>query len=186
MTILRLKILTIVILLSASNYGYAESNFDFFFKTDNKYKDVIVQEVISADTIIIENNFKNGEKIKLIGLKAPEAPKKEKVQRSEYGFEVKKKVTPYTSIEEKAFEFTNNYLKGKHVRLEFDAEKQNENFIPIAYVFFTEEDTLINAEILRQGYANLHIVQPNTKYADQLRQAYQEARREKRGLQGEY
>ncbi len=43
----------------------------------------------------------------------------------------------------------------------------------------------LNAEILRQGFANLSIRPPNMKFAKELREAYREARAEKRGLQGQ-
>ncbi|MBF0510702.1 MAG: thermonuclease family protein, partial [Candidatus Omnitrophica bacterium] len=53
-----------------------------------------------------------------------------------------------------------------------------------AYVYLPEGQ-MANAELLRKGFVRLRIVPPNVKYADKLRQAYQEAKREKRGLEGE-
>jgi endonuclease YncB( thermonuclease family) len=48
-----------------------------------------------------------------------------------------------------------------------------------------DNELFVNAEILRQGFAFLQIRPPNTKYSKELREAYTEARLEKRGLQGE-
>jgi endonuclease YncB( thermonuclease family) len=44
---------------------------------------------------------------------------------------------------------------------------------------------MANAELLRMGFVKLRIVPPNVKHEQQLRAAYQEAKKEKRGLQGE-
>ena len=182
---------TIVFLLSNIFFcsaAFGESNFDFFFKTAEQYKDVVVKEVLSADTIRLQG--KVGEKdelIRLIGLRAPEPPKKktEDIKRNEYGLVIKEPVSPLTPLEKKAFEFVRELLEGRHVRLEFDVEKNSEDHKTLAYVFLLENDTFVNAEILRHGFAYLSIHPPNMKYAEKLRKAYQEARAQQKGLQGE-
>jgi endonuclease YncB( thermonuclease family) len=136
--------------------------------------------VLSADRI----ELKNREMIKLIGLKAPHAPKKKKIRRNNHNFIIED-TSPFITIEEKAFSFAKEFLENKLVRIEFDKQKKDEDFHTLAYVFLVDDNTFVNAEILRQGYANLHIQPPNTKYADELRNAYKEARKEKRGLQGD-
>lgn len=166
----------------------AESNIEFFFKTDAQYKDVVVEEIFSTDTFRLEGKLgERGEIIKLIGLRAPKTPKKktEDIKRNEFGIVIKEPVNPLTPIEEKAFEFVKELLVGKHIRLEFDKDKKSEKHETLAYAFLIEDDTFINAEILRHGFAHLSIQPPNTKYADELRDAYKEARREQRGLQGQ-
>ena len=171
-----------------SGLAFGESNFDFFFKNSAQYKDVVVKEIISADRFRLkENPGEKGEIIKLIGLRALKPPKKktEDIKRNDLGIVIKKPVTPLTSIEEKAFEFARELLEGQHVRLEFDADKLSEKHETLAYVFLLEDNIFVNTEILRHGFAHLSIRPPNTKYADELRAAYKEARREQRGLQGQ-
>ena len=170
-----------ILLLLTSNHGkaFAQSRIDQLLGSPHLYQDIVVQEVMSADTIQLET----GEKIKLIGLKAPEPPEKEKTQRDEHGFVIKK-VSSVIPIEEEAFNFVRDLLEGKHVRLEFDYQKRSPEGT-FAYVFLINGNIFVNAEILRQGYADLQIQPSNTKYTEILRQAYQEARREKRGLQAE-
>lgn len=165
----------------------AESNFDFFFKNSNQYKEVVVQEVISTDTFIIENYRKKGETIKLIGLRAPKQPKNKRrnLERDEYGFVIKKKVSPLTTVEEKALIFAKELFEGKRLRLELDVQKNSDDHKTLAYAFIIDEDIFVNEEILRQGFANLRIMPPNKKYAERLRKAYREARKELRGLQAE-
>ena len=171
-----------------SGNAFSETNFDFYFKSAKDYQDVIVEEVRRADTIILKGKIgEKGEVIRLIGIRAPDAPSKKKVtaERDQYGFVQKDPAGPFTPIEEEAFEFVTELLKGKHVRLEFDANKKGEYHYTLAYVYLINDDTFVNIEILRHGYAHLQIRPPNTKYAEKFREAYKEARLEKRGLQGQ-
>jgi micrococcal nuclease len=182
--ILPLLLVTVIFTFSAALSSWAEENtWDFLTLGGGKYQKIKVKKVISADTLILEND----EKIKLIGLKAPEAPKRkiEKEERDQYGFVIEKEVDPATPLQEQAMEFVENLLLQKEVRLEFDLQKKNEKFLTFAYVFLVEGDVFVNEEIIRQGYANLQIQPPNTKYVEKLRDAYRQARQERRGLQSE-
>jgi len=161
--------------------SFSQTNIEFFFGNSEKYKNVVVNKVLSVNSLIL----KNGEKIKLIGLKSHFAPRKEKIERDQFGFEVKKPAEPMIPVEEQAFDYVKNLLEGKHVRLEFDTEKNSPSHKTLAYVFFTDNDLFVNAEILRQGYAHLQIRPPNLKYSEQLRAAYRQAKKEKRGFQNE-
>lgn len=139
----------------------------------------VVERVVSADRLTL----KDGRKIHLIGLNAPQTPRNRDIKRNSYGYVIKE-VNPATTLEERAYDFSKSLLETKTIRLEYDITAKDENFHTLAYVFLPD-GTFANAEILRQGYANLKIVLPNTKYEVLLRAAYQEARQEKRGLQGE-
>ena len=160
-----------------------QTAFEMILGSSAQYKDVTVNEVLSADTFKLEN----GKKIKLIGLRAPKAPKEKKseVERDQYGFRIKETVSLLTPIEEQAFDFVVELLEGNRVRLEFDSNKKDDDNMTLAYAFLIENNIFVNEAILKNGFANLQIRLPNTKYADQLREAYKEARKEKRGLQGE-
>lgn len=166
----------------------SESTFESMFKSSNQYKDVVVQEVINVDTFVIENTLRKGETIKLIGIRGPKEFQKKKdiVKRDRFGFEIKNKAeTPITPMDDQAYEFVRELLEGKHVRLEFDSDKKDDDYKTLAYVFLMDNNTFVNVEILRQGFGYLQISPPNTKYAKQMREAYQEARKEMRGYQGE-
>jgi len=180
------KVILIVLSLNLTQLSFAQSNFQALFGAAREYQDVTVQKVLSTDTIIIENNTQRGKRIKLIGVKSPKNFfEKKKPERDEFGFAVKKEVSPETPIEQRALTYVKNLLEGKKIRLEFDVEKQNQRFETLAYIFLNDDDTFVNATILREGFASLRIRPPNVKYADKLRAAYKEARQEKRGLQGE-
>ncbi len=146
------------------------------FRSLSSKEEGIVDEVLTADTI----RLKNKKIIKLIGLKAPEAPPKRKSERDEFGFIIEEK-DPTKTTEERAFDFTQKLLNQKEVLIEYDVQRRNDSFDLVAYVFL-KDDTFANAEILRQGFAMLSIRVPNTKYEEILRDAYKEARKEKRGL----
>jgi len=179
-----LSVFPMVMILSVFTLDcYSQSNLEFFFGSSSKYDNVEVKRVVAIDTI----ELMTGEKVKLIGLNAPDVPKVIKEEQTKDPFKLvrqqEKIADPRISVEENAFEFSQELLEGQRVRLEFDSVKKHDNFQTLAYVFTLENNTFVNAEILRQGYAQLRITPPNMKYAKELRKAYQEARKHLRGLQ---
>src|SRR5438046_2689607 len=107
-------IISSFLIIAGPQPGHADMAAEFFAKQDQRYNGVIVQEVISADTIIIDDYIKKGEKIRLAGIKAP-APFKEKhttAERDQYGFVIKEEHSPVISIEEEALNFTKKLLEG--------------------------------------------------------------------------
>ncbi len=158
--------------------------FHMAFDNCNRYKDVVVDEVLSVNTF----RLKDGEKVRLIGLRVPKEfvlKKKDKKRRDKYGFVIKEKEPPFTPFNEKAINFVRNLIEGKHVRLEFDVKKTDENYVTLAYAFLIKDNTFVNGEILRQGFAYLSLGPLNKKYEKQLKSAYQEAKRELRGVHGQ-
>lgn len=180
-------LLLIIFIVQPAIWSHANPNpMDIIFHEQSKQKIFTVQSVISADTIIIQDNSRKGTKIKLIGLKAPEPPKRNQslTERDKNGFLIPKTEEPFTSIEKQSFDFAKRMLSGKEIRLEYDTNARGPNFETLAYVFLTENDLFVNAEILRQGFADLQLTPRNKKYNAELRSAYQEAREYKRGIQG--
>lgn len=96
--------------------------------------EAIVKRVVDGDTIVVTYHGKE-EKVRLIGVNTPET------------------VDPRRPVEyfgKEASAFTKNLLPpGTRVRLEFDWEKRDKYGRMLAYVY--KGDTLINAEIIRQG-----------------------------------
>lgn len=140
----------------------------------------VVTEVLRPDLILLES----GQQIRLIGLQAPEPPPRFKIHKDQKGISLPGE-NPESSWEELAYIFTLKFLEGKKVRLEFDSEAKDSQLHTYAYVYLWPDNVFVNEEILKKGFAALQIRPPNTKYAQRLRAAYQEARREKRGLHGE-
>ena len=174
-----MAIILVVLSVFVIQIAYAQSDFEKIFGSLNQKKEVVVERVQGADAF----ETKDGKDFKLIGLKAPAAPKRrEKRERDEFGFVIKEPVDPEVQIEDYCYNFTKDLIEGKRVRLEFDSKKNDADFRTLVYVFLEENDVFINTEILRQGCAHLRIQPGNKKYEEELREAYREGRQEMRGL----
>ncbi|WP_338668709.1 thermonuclease family protein [Pseudodesulfovibrio methanolicus] len=97
--------------------------------------------------------------VRLIGVDAPE-------YRQEYS--------------RKARDFSRRFCRGKTLRLEFDRERRDRYGRTLAYVY--ADGRMLNEELVRAGLAVPLRIKPNTRYCDRIKQAEEEARREKRGF----
>ena len=79
-------------------------------------------------------------------------------------------------------EFTKKLAEGRRVSLEFDTKKRDKYGRLLAHVFISDSRLFLNAEIIKQGYAEPMIIPPNLKYEEYFRNLYYEARKNKRGL----
>lgn len=175
---LRILIVCMSLLLVPVLFSSAEES--IFVKDANSAKKVKVVRLIKSDLVILEN----GQKIRLIGVKGFDAPRKMNRPVDEYGFVIEEETDPTTSLEDSAYEFAQEIMEQKNIRVEYDVKTIDDEGYTLAYVFLMD-GTLVNGELLRHGYAHLHLQPPNLKYADQLREAYREARFEKRGIHAE-
>lgn len=128
---------------------------------------VTVIKIVDGDTFWIDDGSEKGEKIRLIGVDAPESRKTGKKDIGFFGQESK--------------EFLTRLLSGKKVKLEFDVGKYDQYHRTLAYVFL-EDGTFLNAELVKQGYALVMTVPPNIKHATTFLSLQQEARENNRGL----
>jgi micrococcal nuclease len=72
-------------------------------------------------------------------------------------------------------------LRKGHVRVEFDQQiLDSSNKKLLAYVY--ADGILVNAEMIKRGYARAEIIEPNTKYAKLFSQLEKEARENRRGI----
>ncbi len=159
----------------------AESARELFETFSTDYENILVEKVLDADTIVLAT----GETIKLIGIRAPELPPKEKVERNEFGFVIEPPITPETPLEERSLGLARELMENQNVRLEFDTQKKGDDLATLAYVYLPD-GRMVNLELLRQGLVYMHLKAPNLKYEDQFRAAYREARQEKRGFLADY
>ena len=156
-----------------------EKSDSLFLSLSPKNKKSTVAEIKNPGLILLTDK----RHIKLIGLKPLDPPKRKKAKYNEFNILIEEKESPIIEIEKRGYDYTDNLLKGKQIKLEFDRQYRDDQGYILGYVFL-ENGTLVNAEILRQGFADLTITPPNTKYETELRDAYLEARKEKRGIQG--
>ncbi|MFD2200810.1 thermonuclease family protein [Shivajiella indica] len=126
-----------------------------------------ITKFVDGDTFWVKNIAGQEEKIRLIGIDAPEARKTGKKEIGHYGKEAS------ANIE--------RILLGKRVRLEFDVSRYDRYKRTLAYVFL-EDGTFLNAYLVKNGYASVMTVPPNVKYAELFVSLQREARDNKRGL----
>jgi micrococcal nuclease len=116
----------------------------------------MVSHVVDGDTFYC----RDGRKVRLIGMDAPERSQSfGPVARQALG-----KMLPL----------------GTPVRLQVDVAASDQYGRLLAYVWVGS--TLVNEQMVRDGWAVLYTVPPNVKYADRLRRAQNEARSAGTGL----
>ena len=124
-----------------------------------------VTKVIDGDTFWIDEK----EKVRLIGIDAPESRNTGRKKIGYYGKEAKEHLI--------------QFLSGKRVELKFDVGERDQYHRLLAYVYL-EDGTFLNAELVKLGYARVYTVPPNVRHADLFLQMQQEAREQNRGLWG--
>lgn len=122
---------------------------------------VKVTRVIDGDTIEIEG----GERVRYIGIDTPETVDPRKPVQC-FGVEASRK--------------NKELVEGKEVRLEKDITDTDKYGRLLRYVWIG--DTLINLELVKQGFAQSYSYPPDVKYQDDFVKAEREARDAKRGL----
>lgn len=131
---------------------------------DSYYK---ITKVVDGDTFWILNDKDEKEKIRLIGIDAPESKKTGKKEIGYYGKE--------------ATAFAKSFLKDKYVRLEYDVQKLDRYGRTLAYVYL-KDGTFLNDYLVREGYATVATFPPNVKYVDLFIESQSQARMENKGL----
>jgi micrococcal nuclease len=108
-----------------------------------------VSQIIDGDTI----RLSNGEKVRLIGINAPE-------QGQPF----------YNEATEKLREL----IGDEPVTLEKDVDDEDQYGRLLRYIYVNE--TFVNVEMVRQGFAISYPFSPNTKYTDKFEEAQEDAR----------
>ena len=136
-----------------------------------------VRYVVDGDTFLLSN----GEKVRLIGIDAPESRENAKLERDLK--HTRKSKIAVLAMGKQASKFVRRLLKGKKVRLEYDSTLRDDYGRLLAYVYL-EDGTFVNAEIVKAGYAKIMTIPPNVKYASLFSSLQREARENHRGLWG--
>jgi len=124
----------------------------------------LVEQVVDGDTLIIENNIR----IRLLGIDAPESAEC-------FGEESKRQLT--------------GLVLGQEILLEKDQTASDNYDRLLRYVVLHNEnpetdDSLINKELVRGGYAKSVYLKPNRRYLSQFQAAQREAEEEGIGMWG--
>lgn len=111
---------------------------------------VEVLRVVDGDTIEVALDGRT-EDVRYIGVDTPETVKPG---------------TPVQCFGEQASAFNKELVSGERVRLRFDRELRDRFGRLLAYVYVGSK--LVNAELVRGGYARTLEIEPNTAMAEQL------------------
>jgi micrococcal nuclease len=122
-----------------------------------------VVAVLDGDTIVISG----GQKVRYAGLNTPETHHPDKLP--EY-------------CGQEAFEANRRLVAGQTVRLEFDAQRRDKYGRLLAYVYVNS--LFVNAELIRQGYAQVSTYKENQRYHEEFERLQQHAIAARRGLWG--
>jgi endonuclease YncB( thermonuclease family) len=173
-----LRLLLIFFFLSVPAWGADNSNDLFNFS--KKQDEALVVKVVASDLIVLED----GRHVKLIGVESAGPPPRKSVKYDEKGRVIEQAEEPTIPLEEQALTYARDLLENKKVKLEYDTDGGD---IASGYLYayvYLPDGRMANVELLRMGFVNLRIIPPNVKHEDKLRVAYQEAKKEKRGLEG--
>lgn len=138
-----------------------------------------VTEVIDGDTF----RLNNGEKVRLLGIDAPEINDSEKLDRdSKQSGRDKNTIKKLGSL---SAGYVKKLAEGKKVYLEKEpGGDDRDRYGRLLRYIYNEEGTLINGKIVRDGYAYVYDRYQLTKTREFI-QYEKEARDNKRGLWGE-
>jgi micrococcal nuclease len=120
-----------------------------------------VERVVDGDTIVLDHR----EKVRLIGVDTPESVDPRR---------------PVQRFGKEAAAFISRLVLRKRVRLEYDQRRTDKHGRTLAYAYL-EDGTLVNAEIIRQGFGFAYVKYP-FRHMQEFRQYEREARATGRGL----
>jgi endonuclease YncB( thermonuclease family) len=172
-----LRLLIMVFFLSAPAWASDNSD-DLFIK---KQDEALVVKVVASDLIVLED----GRRVKLIGIESAGPPPHKRVKYDDKGHVIEEPEEPTISLEEQALTYAQDLLENKKVKLEYDVDGGDTGSGYLHAYVYLPDGRMANEELLRMGFVKLRIIPPNVKYEDKFRMAYQEAKKEKRGLEGE-
>ena len=143
------------------------------------HQQATVIHVIDGDTVKLRIGSRQ-EHVRLIGIDTPEArPNRRSELQSARSHQDQSTIL---KLGHQSTEYTRRLLpKGSTVQLESDREPRDHYNRLLGYLWLAN-GTMANEEILRAGYGYLLTVPPNIKYRDRLASAFNEARKQKRGL----
>jgi micrococcal nuclease len=124
-----------------------------------------VMRVVDGDTIVVRTRAGRDERVRYIGVDTPESVKPD---------------SPVECFGHEASDFNRRLVEGRSVRLVPDQEPEDRYGRTLAFVYVGP--TLVNAELLRRGYARTIEIPPNTSKAAEFGRLQSVAMRTNTGL----
>lgn len=128
---------------------------------------VVVRQVVDGDTVVVEFPDRSNERVRLIGIDAPEAHNPQTNEPDHWG--------------RQATDYLRARTLGKTVLLQVDPLESRDRYERLLAYVWLDNNELINLSIVRDGQAYAYRPKPGL-FADQTNTAEGEALRAKRGL----
>lgn len=140
---------------------------------------LVIEKVIDGDTF----KLSNGEKVRLLGIDTPEKYQSNKLESDSKKSGRDKKTLQ--KLGELASDYVKGFAEGKRVYLETEPNHEDrDKYGRLLRYVYLEDGTMVNKKIISDGYAYVYDKFPLSKL-DEFRQAYREARENRRGLWGD-
>jgi micrococcal nuclease len=137
--------------------------------------------ITDGDTIVIHLQG-HKEKVRLIGIDAPECRPNPKAEKD--AIRTGDDLRTITEMGRRSTRYVKGMIRpGDHVQIELDLGERDRYGRLLAYIWLAD-GRMLNEEIVRAGYANLITYPPNVKYQKRFQEAYRQAREGKKGLWG--
>lgn len=125
-----------------------------------------VSRVIDGDTVEVELENGNTEKVRLILVDTPESKGKYAGNPQPFGRD--------------AEEFTKKHLQGKTIGLELGVSERDPFGRLLVYIWV--DGSMFNETLLKEGLARVAVYPPNTKYLDQFREIEEQAKQSAKNI----
>lgn len=128
-----------------------------------------VIEVVDGDTVKVKTEDRE-ETVRYIGVDTPESVKPD---------------TPVQCYAKRASSFNRRLVAGKRVMLVLGREQLDRYGRLLAYVYLGRDNrrrTMVNAELVRRGFAKTLTIEPNTRFAAAFSKLQASAKRHNLGL----
>jgi micrococcal nuclease len=186
---LNITTLILIAILAIFYLFYKAPNRNFNFLSHHKATETASSQsqpvcnavlVIDGDSFVCQFSDGKEEHIRLIGIDAPESRRNPKAERDSErsGQDIKTIIT----LGKKGAQITKSYLKrGTPVNLELDVQPRDKYERLLAYVYLPD-GTMLNALLVREGYAQVMTVPPNVRHQDMFLNLQRQAREQGKGL----
>lgn len=135
--------------------------------TDLRPRDARVLRVVDGDTILVRLAAGGTERVRYIGVDTPESVKPN---------------TPVQCFGKRASHYNQQLVQNRDVHLVADNEPRDKYGRALAFVYV--DNVLVNAELLKHGYARTLEIEPNTSKAAYFARLERVAIRTNQGLWG--
>jgi micrococcal nuclease len=127
-------------------------------------EDTTVERHVDGDTLWVEDRVK----VRLLGVDTPETKHPSRTVEC-FGKEASRFLSELVPL-------------GTDVRLVYDVEREDRYGRTLAYVYRVRDGLFVNAELVREGYAQVYTAPPNVAHVDAFLMLQAEAREARRGL----